>query len=1124
MEIPTPGLAGNKSQQVWVEKRRQRVRERRGATEEAFVIVRLISVLFFALFASISASAQDEKPLLMQDPTLNATHIVFAYGGELWAVSREGGAGSKLTNGPGRKSKPRFSPDGKWIAFTGQYNGNLDIYVMPASGGEPRQLTYGPGPDTVEGWTPDGKEVLFRSSRESSSFRHERLFTVPVTGGHPRALPLPSGYQAVYSADGLRLAYTPLPREITFPFAGFDRHAFWKHYHGGLASAIWIAELKDSKVTKLPRENWADFSPMWIGEKIYFLSTRRDPITMFSYDLVTQEVSQLIENHGFDIMSASSGKDAIVYEQFGSLHVYDLKAASEHKVDVRIDGDFRQAQARSEGIGDRISSADVSPNGSRAVFEARGEIVTVAASGGSSINLTHSPGVAERYPSWSPDGKRIAYFSDESGEYALHVQDSDGKGITKKVSLGSPSSFFYRPVWSADSRKIAFTDKRLALWYVDLGHPTPVRVDGDTYVDIAPSRGLNPSWSPDGNWLAYTKLLANHMRALMLYSLATGKSTEVTDGLSDAEHAAFDKSGKYVFFTASTDLGPGTIEFDLSAIARITTRRVYAVLLSRRSRFPSASQNGGQSQLEDKQATDNPGAFGVDLEGIQDRIGALPIAPGNYLALNVGKAGELFLGQAPPGALDLGAPTMSLLEFVVATGKMETILPEVDEYHMAFDGDRILVRKDDKWGIVSTEAPAKLGDGILDLATAKIQVVPREEWKQMYREIWRAERDFFYANNYHGVDLKSAERKYEPFLEGIVDREDLNYLFQEMLGELSVGHMFVSGGDIPLVEPAKVGMLGADYSIDHQRYRFNHIFRGDPMDPSIRGPLCEPGLNVKPGDYLLAVNGHDLRDDEDIDKVLLNTPESTVRLAIASDPEGSDTREITVVPIEGETPLRLYDWVSQNMRRVESMSGGRLAYLYLPNTTVQGLASFNRYFFSQTDKQGIIVDDRFNSGGQAPDYMIGYLQAKTWTLLYTPQGDTLSEPFEKIDGPKAMLINQYAGSGGDLIAWLFQHLGLGPLIGETTWGGGVGIFDYPLLIDGGYFTAPRIAFLTKDGRWVIENEGVPPDQEVELDPHSWREGRDPQLEKAVQVVLQELNAHPPTNPRVPSFPDYGRKP
>ncbi len=1086
---------------------------------------RSLFALILVFVACGVASSQPQEPLLMQQPTLNATEIVFAYGSQLWRVSRKGGVAVQLTNGPGQKTNPKFSPDGKWIAFTSDDAGNFNVYVMPAEGGQPRQLTYDPGPDRVEGWTPDGSNILFRSPLQSYSPRFEQLFTVPFQGGFERLVPLPMGYQGSYSPAGTYLAYTPLPRELFFVGMPNFIHAFWSQYHGGLAPKIWIANLADSSIVKIPHENASDFNPMWVGNKIYFLSARVNPISLFVYDTVTKEVTQVLQNHGEDFMSASAGPGAIVYEQFGSLHLYDFKSHREHEVPVKIVGDFPQVQPHFENVAGQVLNSAISPTGVRAAFEAHGEIITVPAQKGSVRNITNSPGVADRSPAWSPDGKWIAYFSDRSGEYALHIKSQDGMGAVRSILLGEPPSFFFQPVWSPDGKKIAYTDKRLNLWYVDLDHPTPVKIATDTYFAFVP--GLNPAWSPDSRWIAYTKLLKNHMRAVFVYSLETGKSTQITDGMSDAEYAAFDKSGKYLYFTASTNSGPTETPLDMSSLTHNVTRSVYVVVLRKDQLSPLAprSDEEASAAAESPQQSGSQAAASaevqIDFAGIENRILPLPIPPANYTGLQAGKPGEIFLSQAPATmpALGEGGP-VTVLKFDLATRSVIPLIAGVQDFHVSFNGEKFLYRQGTNWGIAPTAAPVKPGQGLLRASSIQVWVVPREEWKQMYHEVWRIERDFFYASNYDGLNLTAAEKHYARFLPGIVSRQDLNYLFREMLGKLCTGHMFVGGGDIPNVPKVAVGLLGADYTIAHDRYRFAKIYSGENWNPGLSAPLTQPGLNVSVGDYLLAVNGRQLSANDNIYSFFLDTAGKQVVLTVGPNPDGADAHQITVVPVANEIPLRYADWVTHNLHLVDRLSHGKIAYVYLPDTALGGFTSFNRYYFAQVNKQAVILDDRFNSGGQAADYIIDYLQRKLWNYWYTPNGAVTAEPGETIFGPKAMLINPYAGSGGDLIPWFFHHVGIGPLIGERTWGGEVGITGYPPLIDGGMVTAPSLAFFTTQGKWGIENKGVSPDITVEMDPQAWREGQDPQIKKAVQVLLQELKEHPLPEPHVPPFPNY----
>jgi tricorn protease len=1075
--------------------------------------------LILTIAALVSACCAQAQPLLVQKPAVSQTRIAFSYGGDLWVVGRDGGEAQRLTAGMGVETDPQFSPDGSLIAFTGEYDGNRDVYVVPAAGGEPRRLTYHPDPDTVVGWTPDGKRILFRSTRSSYSSRFARLFTVAVEGGGlPEELPLPMAEEGAYSPDGKRIAYVPLP------------HAFdaWKRYRGGRTTAIWIADLADSRIEKIPRENSNDFGPMWVKDRIYFLSDRNGPVTLFCYDLKTKKVAPAVPAGGLDLKSASAGPDAIVYEQFGSLHLYDLRSGHEHAVEVRVAADLPQTRPTFEKVGRYIESFGLSPSGARAVFGARGEVLTVPAEKGDARNLTNTPGVAERYPEWSPDGGRIAYFSDESGEYALHIRAQNGMGEVTKFKL--PPSFYRAPVWSPDSKKVAFLDQGERLWYIDLEKRQPVKVDADVYK--MPGGGLDPAWAPDSRWIAYTKILKNHMRAVFAYSLETGKAAQITDGMSDARYAVFDKNGERLYFVASTDVGPTTGWLDMSSMNRPVTRSVYVAVLRKDLASPLAPESDEEKAEEKKpDAKDKekdkdkkePAPVRIDFEGIAQRILALPIPARDYGGLRAGKTGTLYLLEDPPVVPRGQPPEETVQKFDIKTRKTEKLLDGVRAFDISFDGEKMLYRKGEQWFIAKADAAPKSGDGRLKIDEMSIRIDPRAEWKQMYNEVWRIERDFFYDPGLHGVDLATYKARYEPYLERLGTRPELNYLFMEMLGELSVGHLYVRGGAQPEGKRVPGGLLGADYKIENGRYRFVKVYDGENWNPELRAPLTQPGVNVVAGEYLLAVNGRELGASDEVYSFFEETAGKSVVLKVGPDPGGGKSREVTVVPVESESGLRNLAWIEENRRKVDKLSGGKLAYVYLPNTAEAGFTSFNRYFFAQEDKAGAVIDERFNGGGAAADYIIDYLRRPLMNYFMTRDGEPFTTPTGSIFGPKVMIVNEFAGSGGDLMPWMFRKARIGKLVGKRTWGGLVGIFDFPPLIDGGTVTAPNLAFYNTEGAWDVENHGVAPDVEVEFDPQAWRAGHDPQLERAVEIALAELERNPPPVGKRPPFPNYHKK-
>ncbi len=1082
-----------------------------------------------AVLLILPGFAESAKPLLLRQPSISGTSVVFTFAGDLWTAPREGGEAARLTAGIGIESRPLFSPDGSLVAFTGQYDGNTDVYVVPALGGVPVRLTHHPDADAVVGWTPDGSRVLFASARTSFS-GVTRLFTVPARGGFPEELPLPTATQASYAPDGRRLAYVPT----------MQWQRAWKRYKGGQTTPIWIVDLADLKVEKVPRANSNDSNPMWIGDKVYFLSDRNGAVSLFAYDLAGKTVAEVLPNDGFDFKSASAGPGGIVIEQFGALLFYDTGNGKARRIPIGLGGDLAEVRPHFVKVGSRIAAANISPNGARAIFEARGEILTVPAEKGDIRNLTRTVGVMERDPSWSPDGLSIAYFSEASGEYALHIVDQAGKGPVRTIGLGEPPSFFYRPVWSPDGKKIAYNDKRLALWCVDIDKGVPVKIDTTYYHN--PAFAFDLGWSPDSRWLVYAKQLKSHMNAVFVHDLETGKSAQLTDGMSDARFPAFDKSGKYLFFAASTDVGllPGWL--NMSSMDRPVTRSVYVAVLRKDLPSPLAAESDEEKPKEeakpDKAGKEKTGAdkagkepeekakeavkVAIDLDGIGQRILALPVEAKNYVGLAAGKEGIVFLHEGPPVTSGFGAPGKTLQKFDLATRKLDKFLDGVGAFFVSASGEKILFSQGESWTIAGTAGPVEPGKGVLKTSDMEVASEPLVEWRQMFREALRLERDFFYDPGIHGLDLKATEARYAPFLEGIGGREDLNYLFEDMLGEITCGHVFVGGGDQPEVKPVPTGLLGADYEIVGGRYRFARIYDGENWNPGLKAPLTQPGVNVKAGEYLLAVDGRDIRGSEEIYKTFVGTAGKQVVLKVGPGPDGRDAREVTVVPVASEYRLRNLAWIEDNRRKVDALSGGRLGYVWLPDTAEGGFTSFNRYYFAQVGKQGVVVDERYNQGGLIADYIIDYMRRPLMGYFASRDGADYITPVGSIYGPKAMIINEYAGSGGDMMPWLFRAAGIGPLVGTRTWGGLVGMAGAAPLMDGGFTGAPQSGFWNPNGTWDVENSGVAPDVEVEMDPASVKAGRDPQLEKAVAVVLELLAKNPPPKHVKPAYPVYKR--
>jgi len=1094
-----------------------------------------LTVSSAALAASTaSPAAPFVSSKMLTDPALSAERIAFVYGNDIWTCRPDGSAVQRITSGPGVKMRPAFSPDGSLLAFSAELDGNLDVYVVPAAGGVPKRLTWHPGRDVAQGFTPDGKSVLFTSPRAAVNNRHAQLYAVPVEGGLETALPIPYASRAAYSPDGKTIAYNP----------NNPAHLQWKRYRGGLVSKVWLFDVASNALDRVPQPatRCNDADPMWLGGTLYLRSDRDGEFNLYAYDAKSKALTRLTDHKDFPVLNAAAAAGRIVYEQAGTLHLFDPSSKKTTDVAISVAGDLLETRPRWAKGAKWIREAALSPSGARVAFEYRGEIVTVPGDKGDARNLTNTTAVHESAPAWSPDGKEIAYVSDESGENEIVVRTQDGKGAPRKIKV-SGAGFYGELAFSPDSKKLVLTDNALTLFIVDLASGASKKIASERLYAPARYKALYGSWSPDSRWVAYTLSGPTYIRAAFVYSVPEDKSYALTDGLSDVSDPVFDRGGKLLYFLASTDAGPQRNWFSLQNTDARVTNAIYVATLKKGTPSPLAKESDeekGEASAKDGKTEDKeegrppdskdavkppkpPAPVAIDHEGLGSRIVDLPVHPAEISNLQAGSAGQVFFQRTADGKT-------SVQRFDFKDRKTETIVPEADDYFVSFDGKKILFKQKDKeppqkesWSIVASsgkKADAKEGsDGKLKLDAIQVRVDPRAEWPEIFDEAWRVNRDYFYDPKMHGVDWKAMKAKYAAFLPYLSSRGDLNRLIQWMCSELAVGHHRNTPGEsFAEVTPVPGGLLGADYEVANGRYRFKKVFGGLNWNPELRAPLSEPGVEVKAGEYLLAVSGRDLAPPENLYARFEATAGKIVEITVGPTPDGKGSRTVSVVPVPNEAPLRNRDWVEGNLRKVDAATGGRVAYVYVPNTADLGHTYFKRYFYPQAAKDAIIVDERFNGGGSVADYYIEALTRQPiawWAMRY---GDDLKTPSASIQGPKVMLIDETAGSGGDLLPWMFRHFKVGPIVGQRTWGGLVGILGFPTLMDGAVVTAPNLGFWTPEEGFGVENVGVPPDVEVEQTPADVIAGRDPQLEKAIAIVMEELKKNPPVKPKRPAMP------
>jgi tricorn protease len=1136
-------------------------------------------LLFLLLAFSAIASAQEmPEGRMMRFPDIYKDKIVFMYGGDLWLASSSGGDARRITSDAGRELFPKFSPDGKWIAFTGQYDGNFNVYVMPAQGGQPKQLTFYQGAaaplsdrmgvhNEVVAWFPDSKRILFISRRDASNGWTKRPFSVSIDGGLPEPLPVDQGGLTSFSPDGSKIAYNPI----------FRNFRTWKRYTGGLAQAIAIYDLKNNTVEDVPHTDWTDTFPMWHGNTIYFSSDRgpEHRLNLYSYDLSSKQVEQLTHFTDFDVMWPSLGPDSIIFENGGYLYTFDFDSKQPKKLTISLPGDRDQSMKHWTGVAKNITDFDISPEGKRAVFGARGDVFTVPAKEGSVRNLTRTPGIREKSVAWSPDGRWIVYISDRSGEEELYIAPQDGMGKEQQITSGY-KGFKYAPVWSPDSKKLAWSDKDCRLWYVDVNDKKQVAIDQGKYGEI-----LNYSWSPDSKWVSWDRNAESGFSVVYLYSLADAKITPVTTAMTNSFSPVFDPDGKYLYFLSDRDFNEviGNVDFEFS---NPKTTRIYLVtlradepspfqpqsdeaqikkeenkdeLLTPAAKEPTGSKAEGKGKKkadepkeakensknekdrekdkDKKEEKDKPKEFRIDLDGIGSRIVALPIEPAvinTYLA----SKGFIFYSTTPIQGLSGPIPGEAAAVHVydLKERKDKVLIDGVQRFALSFDGSKLLYEADGgrdghAYGIIDTKAdtPKKIGEGGLNLGGMRMQVDPAAEWKQMFNEVWRQERDYFYEAAMNGVDWEKVRDKYAQLLPSVADRYTLTYILGEMIGELSNSHTYVGGGDYPDLHPVNVGLLGVDFEADAAggMYRFKKIYAGENWDPQTRSPLTEPGVTVKEGDYLIAVNGRPLRLPQNPYELFVNTANENVILTVNSKPSEEGSHTVQVKPIADENGLRELAWIESNRKKVEAASNGRIGYVYLPDMGGPGLNAFVKQYFPQIRKEGMIIDVRYNGGGFVDQLIFARLRRMLSGMGSSRNWESGTVPPVVFSGAMACVTNHYAASDGDIFSYYFKYYKLGPLMGERTWGGVRGIRGNIPLMDGGYITRPEAALYDLNSKWVIENHGVQPDIVIENRPDQVVKGEDPQLEKAIEVVMKQIQPSPkklpPRPPDLPSYPE-----
>ncbi len=1078
------------------------------------------------LLASVNAAAQAQT-LLLRDPAISAQHIAFVYAGDLWVADRDGANPRRLTSSPADEYDPQFSPDGQTIAFGANYDSNRDVFTIPTAGGQPKRLTWHPGSDTVIDWHPDGDAVAFVSRRETAHGRSAQLFHVATDGGLPQKQMEARIFRGRYDDSGNRLAYMAHGPAYNGLYGGSSG---WRGYRGGTSPSIIVMDIEAQQTQEIPGERVNDIEPMWVGDQVYFVSDRDNKVfNLHRFDPATGQIQRVTNEATWDIRAADAHGNQVIFETGGRLKRYDAGSGETTEIAINIAPDLPQLRPQWKNAANNVESWSLSPNGKRVAITARGEVFTVPIKDGSTRNLTNSDDRRQYTAIWSNDGQQIAYVDASQSSQELVIVDQTGTNQATRWSLGE-GDFNFLHDWADGGQTIVYQNHRLQLYAINTSTGRKTLIATGARRDQ-----IEADVAPGGRWLAYTREQPNFNRELFLYDFEDGRSYPVSNNMADTSSPAFSPDGKYLFFAASTNSGPAQVGLDMSSQERPYRAALYALVLSNDAPSPLQPETGDETdepdndgdQNEDKDKGDEPNTI-VDLDGLAGRIVALPVAARNYSDLAVAKDGTLYFVQSvQAGAFDTApeqraADENQLLRFDFEDKEVTQALSGVTAADISNNGNQLLIQLADG-SLQAAEVGEKLEPKPLDMSGVKLFITPRDEWQQIFDETWRMQQAYFYDPAMHGIDWDAIYERYQPLVNHVGRREDLSALLTEMIAELHVGHNRTGGGDVHRESAVSTGLLGADIYQDNGRHRIGKIYTGEQWNPYLDAPLAQPGMKVKTGDYILAVNGRELGTGDNLFAFLQGTVGEQVTLRIATNPRGRDARDVIVEPTASESALRLWSWVEANRQAVSDATDGKVGYVYLPNTTTAGYTFFNRMFFAQVDKQGMIIDERSNGGGQAANYITDVLSRTYLSGWKDRDGLVFETPGGAMYGPKVMLIDQDAGSGGDFLPYSFKRMQIGPLIGKRTWGGLIGISANPRLIDGGFLTVPFFRFFDPDGNWSIENEGVAPDIDVSLDPIATNRGRDTQLERAIKEVNDRLERHEPLRREAPPYPtELGR--